>query len=214
MPRNYAKRRPRVTQPCLTCGRVMSVLAAEVRRGNGRYCSRACAVEGARRLPRLSRAERFWRHVDTDSDPRGCWLWRGHCNEFGYGLFSADGIAGSKILRAHRVAWELLRGAIPVGLELCHHCDNPPCVNPDHLFIGTRSDNMRDMVAKGRHRSNLPHQWGEAHSQARLSDEDVIEMRRRYSFGGVTQRQLALAYGVSDNHVSAILTRRLWRHLP
>jgi hypothetical protein len=92
-------------------------------------------------------AERFWRHVlITD----GCWLWLGHRRPppGPYGTIRGDG--RGKPLYAHRVAWELHYGAIPDGKHVLHHCDTPPCVRPDHLFLGTQADNDRDMTAKGR----------------------------------------------------------------
>lgn len=81
-----------------------------------------------------------------------CWLWEKSCNELGYGLFSIKGVRH----RAHRFSWELKNGPIPEGLFACHHCDTPGCVNPNHLFIGTQKDNIRDAMKKGRidHRKN------------------------------------------------------------
>lgn len=87
--------------------------------------------------------ERFWPRI-TKSD--GCWIWPGAKNADGYGDVA---ILGTK-RKAHRLAWEVTKGPIPEGLFVCHKCDNPPCVNPDHLFVGTNSDNMRDMSSKGR----------------------------------------------------------------
>jgi hypothetical protein len=87
--------------------------------------------------------DRFWEKVDKSGD---CWLWTGHRGCKGYGAAWAEG----RHQAAHRVSWELAFGAIPDGLHVLHHCDNPPCVNPDHLWLGTNSDNQRDCVAKGR----------------------------------------------------------------
>jgi hypothetical protein len=84
-------------------------------------------------------------------EPSGCWLWIGATNGKGYGKIQ-QGRRGGIPLLAHRVSWELHRGPIPDGLMVLHQCDSPPCVNPDHLFLGTGLDNMRDMVAKSRHR--------------------------------------------------------------
>lgn len=89
--------------------------------------------------------ERFWSKVEkTDA----CWLWRGGVKPNGYGRFV---IGHSTQVYAHRFAWELTNGAVADGLFVCHHCDTPLCVRPDHLFLGTHTENMRDMLAKGRH---------------------------------------------------------------
>lgn len=101
--------------------------------------------------------KRFWSSVDKDGE-NGCWLWTRGRNEHGYGVL--DRKSGSGL--AHRYSWELANGPIPTGLQVLHRCDNPPCVNPEHLFLGTRLDNMADMTAKGRHWCQLKThcKWG------------------------------------------------------
>lgn len=94
-------------------------------------------------------ADRFWEKVVKSADPNGCWGWTGTTQPFGHGRIAAPGVP-AKMLMAHRVSWEIHHGAIPVDLRVLHHCDNPPCTNPRHLFLGTLSDNSRDMVKKGR----------------------------------------------------------------
>ena len=95
-----------------------------------------------------SLADRFWEKVDKGDNDK-CWTWRGCHTPRGYGYIYVHG-SDQRMRSAHRVAWELQHGAIPEGLEVCHICDNPRCVNSAHLFLGTRSDNVQDMMAKGR----------------------------------------------------------------
>lgn len=95
---------------------------------------------------------RFWRHVIKSADSNGCWTWDGAKHQpFGYGMF---GTTRRKTVGAHRFSYEVHFGPIPEGLQVCHRCDNPPCVRPDHLFLGTQADNIHDMIRKGRGAKN------------------------------------------------------------
>jgi hypothetical protein len=124
--------------------------------------------------------------------------------------------------RAHRVSWEMHYGPIPPGLFVLHKCDNRACVRPDHLFLGTHQDNMRDMVAKGRAAAGATHGFalrperaarGERVTLAKLTAAQVLTIRARYAAGGVRHLDLAQQYGVSEYAVWAILHRRTWRHI-
>lgn len=144
-------------------------------------------------------AVRFWSKVDRAGD---CWLWVGRVDEHGYGRTSIGGRNNSP---AQRVAWELTHGeGIPVGTFACHRCDNPICVNPDHLFLGTSADNNRDRHRKGRSK-NLDR--GESHPKAKLSWQEVAAMRG-LSVSGWTQQALADRFGVSRGNVSKIVNGR------
>ena len=136
----------------------------------------------------LSIRERFWRFV-TPGNADACWIWRGARHWNGYGQILVARPRRRK-LRAHRVSWELHYGPVPSGMEVCHHCDNPPCVNPAHLFIGTRSDNARDASRKGRlHRTQGP-----------MSPATVAEMLAMLR-NGATQVAAARRFQVSETTV-------------
>jgi hypothetical protein len=152
-------------------------------------------------------AERFWRHVAV-GEPDKCWLWMGCLGRGGYGSFSTWG-KNKSCTGAHRMAWELTNGPVPSGLCVCHRCDNPPCVNPRHLFIGTRTDNLHDASVKGRIRAPM----GTTSPNAKLTDEAVREIRRRYALGETLQRELGKEFGVSQEEIGAIVRRRKWRHV-
>jgi len=157
----------------------------------------------------LVETERFWKHVDCSGD---CWLWTGpRHSRTQYGFFRQGSRQelSSISTYAHRVSWELTRGPIPEGLCVLHKCDNPPCVNPEHLWVGTHTDNMRDMMSKGRHVAHP----GEANGSAKLTPEQVRDIRRRYVPRKVSLRSLAEKYHVSESLVHALVTRRLWAHL-
>ena len=141
--------------------------------------------------------ERFWPKVSVgDSDE--CWLWTGGTNPAGYGRINVNGSAQL----AHRVSYKLNKGSIPDGLCVCHTCDNPLCVNPAHLWLGTRADNNRDMGKKGRAR--VPGLSGSDHPNAKLSTEQVRWARDSHA-GGMKQAQIARALGVSKNHIGRIV---------
>jgi hypothetical protein len=164
-------------------------------------------------------ADRLWAKVNKTAD---CWLWTGPVHDFGYGRihhYEGDRLVSGY---AHRSSYELAYGAIPDGLFVCHHCDNPRCVRPEHLFLGTQADNIADATRKGRrgygqrngkytHPERTPR--GEANGESKLTADQVREIRRRYSAGDVGQRQLAREYGVVKNAIANILHRKTWQHI-
>ena len=112
-------------------------------------------------------------------------------------------------LLAHHVSWELHHGPIPKGLHVLHKCDIPACVNPDHLFLGTQADNMRDKVKKGRQ----PYRRGEEVQASRLTAQQVVDIRHDYALGVETHRSLGKKYGVSHHTIGVIVRRNGWTHL-
>lgn len=150
-------------------------------------------------LPGGDYAERFWSKVDRTGD--GCWEWQASRTSHGYGQVSTF----RRPRGAHRVAWELVNGPIPDGLWVLHHCDNPPCVRSDHLFLGTVGDNSRDMAAKGRTHVI----YGEASRHHKLTQDQVHEMRR-LNREGIGYRRLAKMFGLATVNVWRICTNRAW----
>jgi hypothetical protein len=137
----------------------------------------------------------------------GCIEWTAGRNKAGYGRINR-GRRGEGTVLAHRLVWELKHGPIPPGMEVCHSCDNPPCCNEAHLFLGTHQDNVADMVAKDRGK----HPKGEVHGRAKLTEADVVEIRRRLA-AGESQRKIAASFGITQGPVCCIKTGRTWKHL-
>jgi hypothetical protein len=132
-----------------------------------------------------------------------CWVWMLFRRPDGYGQFKE----ADRTVLAHRGVWEATHAPIPEGLCVCHHCDNPACVNPEHLFLGTHTDNMRDMSKKGR--SGAPR--GERHGGAKLTEHDVSIIKMLLGLG-VRQHRLSTMYGVSKASISNINTGFKWAH--
>jgi hypothetical protein len=133
----------------------------------------------------------------------GCWEWTAGRHPLGYGIVWIDG----KCYRASRIAWVAWRGPIPVGMCALHHCDNPPCVNPDperHIFLGTKGENSHDMVRKGRSAS------GERHSQSKLTAAQVAEIRRLVVEGRLSQTGIGARFGVRGTAVCRIASGKRW----
>jgi hypothetical protein len=152
-----------------------------------------------------SEAERFWCKVDRRG-PDECWEWQAARSEHGYGAFGLTGFGSGKV-PAHRWSYAETVGPIPDGMHVCHRCDNPPCVNPQHLFVGTLADNMRDMVEKGRSLK------GERHNLAQLTEAQVLAIRQAWADGGETQTQIAERFNTNKANVSQIVRGKKWKHL-
>lgn len=151
----------------------------------------------------LCKIDCFWKTVEKTG---GCWNWLGVTSgSLGYGVFRMD----KKLRYSHRISYELLVGRIPNELCVLHKCDNPKCVNPEHLFLGTLSDNNKDRALKGRGRN----QNGEKNNISKLKEKDVLEIKRLYSYGFVTQRLLAKMFLVSFQTINGIVNGNRWKYL-
>ena len=146
--------------------------------------------------------ERFWARVQKSD---GCWEWTGaRTAAGGYGEIMVDGVPW----RAHRLSWTLVNGPIADGARVLHRCDNPPCVRPEHLFLGSQAENVADMEAKGRAR----HPVGERHGNAKLTEEAVRSIRAAHR-SGVTRAYLARQHGVGWDAIGKIVSGEMWAHV-
>ena len=141
----------------------------------------------------------------TIGAPEECWLWTAATNAAGYGVIGRGGRGELNVL-AHRLSYELHIGLVPDGLIVCHTCDNPPCVNPHHLFLGTHKTNAEDRVAKGRQFR------GETANGAKLTADQVREIRMGAA-SGLTQASMVARYGMSTGQISRIVSRKQWAHI-
>lgn len=138
----------------------------------------------------------------SNHDENGCISVQRNKLKAGYGLVKRG---KSKRLLAHRFIWAAIRGPIPDGMDVLHKCDNPSCVNIDHLYLGTDRENMIDRSMRGRVRN--------AYGAQKLFADDVIEIRRRFAGGGILIKDLAAQFGVTCQYVGAIIARKYWRHV-
>lgn len=162
-------------------------------------------IAGHNAHPVTPAPERFFRYVTKTPE---CWEWTGYRSPLGYGRFN---LTGTKPVLAHRFAWELQHGPIPDGLVVCHHCDNPRCVRPDHLFLGTQRDNLLDMGRKGRRRGTFSsaRTSGEANRAAKLTVEEVRRIRDLAPM--LPHIEIAAMFNICKTHVSKIVRRRTWK---
>lgn len=194
---------------CSTCGQSFPRKPSLVR--SHMYCNQAC--RNAAPTPATPVENRFWVKVDKVGPIplhrphlRSCWLWIGGREHYGHGRLTIRGI----VWKAHRLSWVLHFGPIPDGLFVLHQCDNPPCVNPEHLFLGTQPDNVHDMQAKGRGRT--AQQFGIANPMTKAPNGDVVIIRERYAVGGVTQKALGIEFGLSQTQIGRIVRRERRQH--
>ncbi len=146
-------------------------------------------------------AERLWEKVDFSEGVNGCWLWTA-TTRGGYGIIGHE----RHCFKAHRIVYQLVHGTIPEGMLVCHHCDVRNCVNPAHLFIGSSSDNRIDAVRKNRHYKTD----GENNGNAKLTREQVLEIRKRYSTGDESISSLAKEYSITPPAMGRICKYQRW----
>lgn len=177
---------------------------------------------------KVSIIDRFWEKVDKtpglgfSKEFPNCWEFKNKLSLSGYGLFYFITTKGNKIRRAHRASYWLLVEPFDLSLNVCHHCDNRKCVRPDHLFLGTHKDNMKDMINKNRgafgarngstkHPESKPR--GINHHHAVFKEEDIYMIRALRSVGVFELSQIAVKFGCSTGAISHILKGRSWKHL-
>jgi len=176
-------------------------------RSGARVTCLACSKVAARPAAKArAQAERFWSKCAIEPDG-GCWLWTRCTFSNGYGKYTF----GGRTHYAHRLAYEMHHGVSPGQAFVCHRCDNPPCINPEHLWLGTARDNALDMHAKGRNRTT-PRQ-GEAHHANKLEERDVIIMRLLAEWLGVPLCRIASMHGVSYMQAKRVVAREAWSHV-
>jgi len=154
-----------------------------------------------------SLVDRFWDKFDRPED--GCWEWTAGLNKSGYGYVARGHYlgCGQQYILAHRLSWMLFKGPIPDGIFVCHKCDNRKCVNPEHLFIGTPHDNIKDCVRKNRN-SRL-----EKHHTAKLNRDQVQQIKDLVLIHGMTRKEAAKIYGISGRNAGQIVKGEIWRGL-
>jgi hypothetical protein len=195
----------KVERTCESCGRTFLARRNAVAQGDGRFCSRSCVNRGRKIALDMRLDEVLGRCTRNEN---GCLLWAGTLDRAGYGIIAGDAEDNWKQLRASHLVYEKFVAPIPDGQYVLHRCDNPPCVEPDHLWLGSKGDNTRDMVTKGRNRVAT----GEDHPFAVLTEESVRRLRVDYD-NGVPIPELVRRYGASSGAVYAAATRHTWRHV-
>lgn len=153
--------------------------------------------------------DRFYQKVILPDDLNDCWIWQGAQTQHPYCSYGRFTWLNGKLIMAHHAAWYLSGRQIPPGKILMHTCDNPLCVNPDHLRIGTRQENVQDMLDKGRE----DHLKGMQKASSKLTDAQVRQIRALYSTGQLSQAELGEQFGVYQTTVSRIVRRTGWAHI-
>lgn len=179
---------------CVRCGGPLRI--------GRKYCSKECYHKSTSRVI-LTVEQRFWKYVQKSD---GCWAWTGTADGSGRGRLNIN-VSYKRCVPdlAARISWKISKGPIPDKLFVLHRCDNPNCVNPDHLFLGTQLDNIKDMVAKGRVAT------GERRNSAKLTDEEVCRIRSLYP--SLSEPALARMFGVDNSTLHAIVSGKTWKHL-
>lgn len=161
-----------------------------------------------RPIPKINKEDinRFWNKVKITANINLCWIWTAAKTRGEYGVFHIK----RYMYRVSRVSYYLTTGFDPSGYQICHTCDNPSCVNPNHLFLGTPLDNVLDMMKKGRHSIDV---YGERHGRSILTEKKVKKIRELYKTGRFYQTEIAKKFKVNKSTISMIILNKNWKHL-
>ena len=179
---------------------------SELKTGSStKYSTPERTSSGIKKIPILTQEllDRFWSKIKKTSDASDCWEWQAGTSAAGYGIFNV----GKADYIATRISYNLYYKKDPLELCVLHKCDNPVCVNPHHLFLGTKDENMKDMVYKGRANK------GEAVNTNKLTSEQVKEIRAIYKTGALNKSELAREYGVYHSNIISIVNNKTWKHI-
>ena len=180
----------KIEKICTVCAEIYTIKGSPSNISSSRYCSRACYYESRRRIPSFEERMRESLTRKSLHKENGCIEYTGQKKQHNYGQIEYDGRA----YLAHRVSYMLHKGPIPEGMSVCHTCDNPPCINPEHLWLGTHRENMLDMCKKGR--MNL--------SPRITIPERIIKLIVKDRISGMRLKDVAFKYSISESYVSAL----------
>jgi hypothetical protein len=192
---------------CTRCNKPIERTLPQLRITRNPFCSRKCYWESRSVMYSANPATRFWRYVEK-RDPGVCWEWTGNKSPYGYGRLQYKRNGHPKVVLAHRFSYALHYGQFPDELHVLHTCDNPGCVNPSHLFLGTNLDNIHDRMQKGRsHRKGVGR--GEAHPRAKLTWAAVRYIRAHHGVDETTA-QLAQRFNVCTSNILLVAKGTAW----
>ncbi len=190
-----------IAKNCLICEKSFLTNQTEIKRNAGKFCGHSCSMKHRNSLYPGSPIQVFFENITHDDN--GCWIYR-RLQNTGYGSVSVKG----KAIAAHRFSYRELVDAIPKGANVCHKCDIKACVNPEHLFLGTSSDNRQDMIRKGR--GNFPRGIRQPHAQ--LNEEQVSQIKLKLN-RGLRQVDIAKEYNVKRNVIGDIKRNKNWYYV-
>lgn len=198
----FVRQRKKIEISCDYCGALFETIPCDLNNGR-RFCSNSCSNTQRNKANSVSSEELFFKNISNESHPNDCWIYK-HTNQEGYGKITIN----QKTVLAHRYSYQINIDIISDGLCVCHKCDNPPCVNPDHLFLGTNGDNMQDKQIKGRARCGI----GSKQGHAKLNEQQVLEIKQKLK-NGEKVKKLYEDYNVSQPAISNIKNGRNWKHV-